>query len=157
MAKEQAHGVPTKPRGALDPDAPHRHSLKTFDLFTIAGAKSDRAYRFVSRRLLEQSGGFDRRGWEPLNSTNHQGEQLVSPFGHVSSGTDVVNGDTVLAFMPKERMEAKKALAARRQSLMQASLNRLREAKRNGLVDSMDISVQRMGRTEQYGEETAHA
>ena len=158
MAKEtQAHGVPTKPRGALDPDAPHRNSLQAFDMFTITNAQPDRAYRFVSRKLLESCGGFDRRGWIPINSQNTKGEALISPFGTVSEGTDVVNGDTILAYMPREQMEVKKKMADRRKGLMEASLNRLRAGKRNGLVQRMDVTIQRQGRTEDYGQEGAHA
>jgi hypothetical protein len=138
--------------GALAPNQAYRNSILPQDGFMVGNQQPDRVYRFVSRTYLEKSGGFDRRGWEPITASNSKGECLISPWGnHASEGTDVKNGDLVLAFMPKERVEMKRAAMAYRKGLAESALNRLR-SKRNDGVDSMDVTIQRPGKSvEQLG------
>lgn len=139
------------PSGPLAPVASHREFIRPQDPYMITNKDPNREYRFVSRAYLDKNGGFDQRGWEPITKANSKGEALVSAYGHTSTGgTEVRSGDLVLAFMPKERMEQKRASYRYRQDLMRSSLNRLRSHRNNG-VDSMDIQMQRDGKVENLG------
>lgn len=143
--------VPSKPSGAFSTNEDYRKSLVYQDEFAIANADPERHYRFVSRRVLDKTGGFDRRGWIPINASNSKGECLVSAYGHTGqAGTEVIDGDLVLAFMPADVKARKEAMMKRRQDLMQQSLFRLRQQRGQG-VESMEVVLQRQGRTENLG------
>ena len=149
--KETKSHIKQKPSGALSGNEDYRKALVYQDEFAITNTDPDRHYRFISRAVLEKSGGFDRRGWEPITAANSKGEALVYMWGHSSqSGTDVKNGDLILAYMPKERMVRKQEVLAKRQNLMRSSLQRLSSQRGHG-VESMDFVMQRQGKTEQFG------
>ena len=154
MSNQQSKGSVSKsPSGALAQNQDYRSGIIPQDGFMVGNMQPDRVYRFVSRSFLERSGGFDRRGWEPINEANSKGECLISPWGHQGQGgTDVKNGDLVLAFMPKDRMEAKRKALAYRKNLSDAALNKLRSRGNREMVASMEVTIQRPGKSvEQLG------
>lgn len=122
------------------------------DFFKIINQQPDRVYRFVSKTVLDKSGGFDRRGWEVITSQNSKGERLASIFGTASSGTDVRQEDLVLCFMPKERMEQKRAMMRRRKDMLRNTMQELRnKVRRAGMPITGDVTIQRPGRSDQPG------
>ena len=104
-----------KTEGALSEKASYRDPTHGADLLAIGHKHPDRAYRCISRSMLDSNGGFDRRGWTVLNEANSKGETLSSPFGEIKIGAGDTNriGDVVVAFMPKAQYDAKMAALAK--------------------------------------------
>lgn len=148
----EAHGVvgQTEPTGAVSKSQKYRNILFS-DPFKIANAHPDRAYRFVSAKILSQNGGFDPRGWEAITEQNSMGEKLLNSFGKVSSGTELRYGDVVLAFMPKDQADEKKEAIAHLNDATRQSINQLKEqARRGGFEPEIEVSIQKQGYTENY-------
>ncbi len=125
------------------------------DLFKIINQAPDRVYRFVSKTLLDKFGGFDRRGWEVITSQNSKGEKLASQWGTESAGTDLRQEDLVVCFMPRARMEQKKAAIKRRKALLRNTMSALRaQAKGAGMPMTGEVIIQRPGRSDQPDIET---
>lgn len=151
MPRGRRSSTVQKSTNALGSDAPYRSSLKAPDPYLIANKSPDREYRFLSKTMLDKSGGLDRRGWEVLTEANSKGERLMSEWGTVSSGTDLRYGDLVVGFMPKERAEMKREMIKRTQNLAHATLHRLRQkANALGMEHNIDYQIQRQGKTENF-------
>ena len=136
---------------ALQSNATYRSALKAPDGFAIANKDQSRVYRWVSRTLLDKAGGFDRRGWEVIDSKNSKGESIYSPWGKAASGTSINNEDLVLCYMPKERADQKRDLLRQANNLVRSSVRALRSmARSEGARITGNIETQKSGVTETY-------
>lgn len=127
-----------------------RSALKPPDQFKIGNRDPDRAYRFISRTMLDKNGGFDRRGWMPITAENSKGETLVTVTGSYAAGTDKPVGDLILAWMPKEIADQKRADLDAINSLQRNVEGLRKEADEAGVPVKAEMEVQRQGITETY-------
>jgi hypothetical protein len=127
-----------------------RSALKPPDQFKIGNKAPERAYRFISRTMLEKSGGFDRRGWMPITAENSKGETLMTPTSSYAAGTDKPVGDLILAWMPKEMVEAKRAELDNINSLKKNVTNLRAEGDAAHIPVDAEMELQRQGVTETY-------
>jgi len=127
-----------------------RSALKPPDQFKIGNKDPDRAYRFISRTMLDKNGGFDRRGWMPINAENSKGETLETVTQKMVAGTDKPVGDLVLAWMPKEMVEARRAELDNINNMKNNVIDLRAEGKEAGIPVNAKMEVQRQGITETY-------
>lgn len=140
----------SEPKGALSKKQAYRKNILYVDPFVIVNADPGREYRFVSKRILDDAGGFDRRGWEALNSHNSKGEKLQAQSGKISSGTDLRYGDLVAAWMPKEDADRRRHDLKFMTNAMKDSVGQLRQvtAEAGAPADFSDTVIQRQGISE---------
>lgn len=136
---------------SMKKSANHRSSLKPADIMEITNKDPDRAYRWVSRNILDRTGGFDHRGWEALNAQTSKGEKMASQWGVHSSGTELRNGDLIACFMPQERADMRRASLREANDAAMNHIRRLRaQARSVGAVIDGNVQIQREGITETY-------
>lgn len=131
-------------------DTSHRNALVNPNEFLILNQHPSRRYRFLSKKMLNESGGLDRRGWEPITAANSMGEELGTHWGtKMKSGTELRNGDLVVGFMPVERHEARQAMLQQRQNAFQEALNMIKNRARSlNMPHNINVSIQRPGRSD---------
>ena len=127
-----------------------RSPLKAPDMFAIGNRDPGRAYRFISRTMLEKNGGFDRRGWIPITEANSKGETLESPTGSMKALTTLPVGDTVLAFQPIEIIQQRRADLAARNDTRDRMVALKSQAINAGVEMTGGMEVQSQGKTETY-------
>lgn len=110
------------------------------------------AYRWLNATTMQKNGWNDHRGWKPVNTL--EGGDEASPrvregFGDMINSNDgtVRRGDLILARMPKEQSEKRKAYFRKKQAQREEVLNV--KKKLEGTAESQVRFEQRRGQSEE--------
>lgn len=154
MARDASHNaLREQTQGALTKNASYRNPAHAIDSFDIGNRQPDRAYRLVSKSMLDRYGGFDRRGWIVLDEKNAKGETLKSPWGEAVIGSGISNRveDLVVAFMPKEMYDRKQELIRKANMSAKDHIKGFKQqVKSAGGITDGGVETQRDGISETY-------